>query len=222
MLRNWNFSNLVSNSAISQINRQKSARNLTVISIDLKNKAGVFLDPKKDTRNSCSLERCDCKDFNFAGDSPRKKFKPCMHIYRLAAEMGLLELKYDDARAREAKVVQQKQAETARLQGLPRDADKWGGWNAAIHESGIQKNRQFRAYLIQEEGTESVCRQEDAWVIHDHEVTLSECECEDFLDRQLPCKHIYAVALACGLELPLTETDVANAKSRGRDYVFKF
>lgn len=222
MLQDWNFSDPVLNSTISQINRQKSARNLIIISLDRQNKAGVFIDPKKDARNSCTLARCDCKDFSFAGAIPRKTFKPCMHIYRLAAELRLLELKYDDARAREAKVVRQKQAETARLQGLPRDAGQWGGWNAAIHESGIQKNRQYRAYLIAEEEHSIVHKQRNTWIIHDYAVTLSECEREDFLERRLPCKHIYAVALVYDIELPLTDSEVADAKVHGVDNVFKF
>jgi hypothetical protein len=67
-------------------------------------------------------------------------------IYRLAIELGLLDAKYEDARATEAKVVQQKRSETARLQGLAADPSQWGGWSSTIHQSGIQKNRQYRAY----------------------------------------------------------------------------
>ena len=69
---------------------------------------GVFLDPKKETRNTASLTRCDCKDFNFSGNSPRKCFKPCMHIYRLAMELGLLEMKYEDSKAKDSEYLSKK------------------------------------------------------------------------------------------------------------------
>ena len=91
MLGAWDFKDPLINSTTPQINRQKSARNLTVIMIDKPNTTGVFWDAKKGTRTTATLAKCDCKDFNFSGNASRKTFKPCMHIYRLAMELGLLE-----------------------------------------------------------------------------------------------------------------------------------
>lgn len=112
MLKNWDFKDPELNSTTPQINRQKSARNLTVISIDMHNAIGVFFDAKKGTKNTATLNSCDCIDFNFSGRSPRKTFKPCMHIYCLAIELGLLEMKYEDGRSKVAKIAEQKQSDT--------------------------------------------------------------------------------------------------------------
>src|SRR5512139_2119883 len=96
MLQDWDFADDPANSATALINRQKSARNLDILELDLETGMGIFYDPKRDVRSSCTLKCCDCHDFNFSGNSPRKTFKPCMHIYRLAIELGLIKEKYLD------------------------------------------------------------------------------------------------------------------------------
>ena len=46
MLENWDFTDPVAKSTIPQINRQESARNLIVISIDRQNCTGLLFDVK--------------------------------------------------------------------------------------------------------------------------------------------------------------------------------
>ncbi len=79
-----------------------------------------------------------------------------MHIYRLAIELGLVDVIYLDWRARAAWAGPLAELETKRLQRLPRDPSQWGGWAAEVHESGIQQNRQYRAYSIVREEQHSV------------------------------------------------------------------
>jgi len=222
MLGTWDFEDPLINSTTPQINRQKSARNLTIITIDMQNATGAFWDVKKGTGNNATLARCDCKDFNFSGNAPRKTFKPCMHIYRLAMELGLLEAKYEDHRAKEAIIVQQKQAETERLQALKPDLGFWGGWDRLVHEAGIQKNRQYRGYFIMHDEADEVKKVGNGWLIHEYYVTLEACECLDFITRLLPCKHIYAVALMCGITLPLTQEEFVATKNKGLGNVFSY
>ena len=100
MLTNWNFQDEEANSTTQQINRQKSARNLEILQFDPSEPRAVFFDPKRNNRQIATLTQCDCNDFNLSGTSPRKTFKPCMHIYRLAIELGLIEAKYLDHQAR--------------------------------------------------------------------------------------------------------------------------
>ena len=100
MLGNWNFEDEAANSTLQQVNRQKSARNLEILQFDPSEPCAVFLDAKHATKHTATLAHCDCADFNMAGASPRKVFKPCMHIYRLAMELGLIEAKYLDHAAR--------------------------------------------------------------------------------------------------------------------------
>lgn len=73
MLKNWEFNDEKLNSGILQINRQKSALGLDVISIDEQNKTGEFLD-KRNGNIKTSLTECECNGFNFSGKSKRKTF----------------------------------------------------------------------------------------------------------------------------------------------------
>ena len=94
MLIEWDFSDEAANSTTQQINRQKSARNLGVREFDHSVPSAVFHDAGRKQTHRATLLTCDCRDFNFAGSSPRKSFRPCMHIYRLAIELGLIEAKH--------------------------------------------------------------------------------------------------------------------------------
>ena len=222
MLTNWDFQDEASNSATQQINRQKSARNLKVQSIDPSAPSAVFFDPGRRETHAATLAQCDCSDFNFAGSSPRKTFKPCMHIYRLAIELGLVQTIYLDARARAAWAGPLAELETQRLQRLSRDSTQWGGWAAEIHDSGIQHNRQYRAYSIVRDEPDSVQQTSDGWTIHGYAARLDSCSCMDFLARQLPCKHIYAAALSAGVSLPFDYDSFEAAKNSGITLVFEF
>jgi len=222
MLTNWNFQDGTANSTTQQINRQKSARNLEILQFDPSEPRAVFFDPKRNNRQTATLTHCDCNDFNLAGSSPRKTFKPCMHIYRLAIELGLIEAKYLDHRARFALAGTLSREETQRLQRLAPDPRQWGNWALEIHASGVQRNRQYRAHLIYHDEDEAVHETTGGWRIHDYSVTLDHCECPDFLDRKLPCKHIYAAALASRISLAFTDADYEAAKSQGLEIVFEF
>ncbi|MEY2410626.1 MAG: hypothetical protein QOF48_3296 [Verrucomicrobiota bacterium] len=222
MLTQWSFQDDKANSTTPQINRQKSSRNLEVIQFDRSEPRGVFADPRNNIKHTATLTRCDCADFNFAGEHPRKVFKPCMHIYRLAIELGLLEAKYFDYRARFRMAGILSREETARLQKLPPDVAQWGNWNAEVHASGIQRNRQYRAYAIVNEEDNAISIVDKVWRIHGYKVRLDLCECMDFCDRRLPCKHIYAVALASELALRFGRNDYDAARKQGIEIVFEF
>jgi SWIM zinc finger len=222
MLTNWNFKDEAANSATQQINRQKSAQNLQVIQFDPSEPRAVFFDPKRGVRHTATLTECDCSDFNLAGTNPRKTFKPCMHIYRVAIELGLLEAKYLDHQARFALAAAMAREETQRLQQLPPDATQWGGWEPEVHRPGIQRNRQYRAYSITGAVQDTVQQSGGSWIIHGYSTTLDRCDCMDFLDRKLPCKHIYAAALAFKIRLPFSEVEYETARSQGLEIIFEF
>ena len=215
MLTNWNFKDEAANSTTQQINRQKSARNLDVLQFDPSEPRAVFFDPKRGARHTATLNECDCSDFNLAGTNPRKSFKPCMHIYRLAIELGLIEAKYLDHRARFAAVGVLAQQETDRLQRLPRDLAQWGGWPCEVHTSGIQRNRRYRGYSTIRDEQAAICQAAAGWTIHGYSVALGGCGCPDFLERRLPCKHIYAAALASQIALPFSDAEYRGSKEAG-------
>jgi hypothetical protein len=222
MLKNWNFTDEAANSSTQQVNRQKSARNLEVLQFDPSEPCAVLFDHKRNERHTATLTECDCNDFNRAGSSPRKDFKPCMHIYRLAIELGIIEAKYLDHRARFALAGTLSRVETERLQRLASDPNQWGGWPFDVHRSGIQRNRQYRAYAMVHSEKDAIHSVEGGWNIHGYGVTLEACECMDFVDRRLPCKHIYAAALASNIALPFSYSEYVSAKSQGIEIVFEF
>ncbi len=215
MLTHWDFTDAAANSTSQQINRQKSARNLVVRELDRSTPRGVFYDRHRKETHIATLSTCDCHDFNFAGDGHWRTFRPCMHIYRLAIELGLVDVIYLDWRARAAWAGPLAELETKRLQRLPRDPSQWGGWAAEVHESGIQQNRQYRAYSIVREEQHSVLQTPDGYLVHDYAVDLSRCTCADFSERRLPCKHVYAVALTFGISLPFDYDSYQKAHSEG-------
>ena len=221
-LLNWDFKDEALNSTTQQINRQKSARHLEILQFDASEPLAVFYDHKRKRGNLATLTHCDCTDFN-----RRKNVKPCMHIYRVGIEVGLIEPKYFGWQAQFVLAAKHSREETERLQKLPSDPSRWGGWAAEVHESGIQRNRQYRAYLIRdcEIGAvyETALHEKPcAWRIHGYNLTLDRCDCPDFWKRKLPCKHIYAAALASQLKLPLTQQDYQTARDQGLEMVFQF
>ena len=131
-------------------------------------------------------------------------------------------LVYLDHRARFALVGTLSREETQRLQELAPDSTQWGSWALEIHASGVQRNRQYRAYSIIHDEHEAMHKIESAWSIHGYSVTLAACECMDFFDRRLPCKHIYAAALASEIILPLTQAEYEAARNQGIEIIFEF
>lgn len=226
MLEQWDFADEAVNSTAGLINRQKSAGNLIVLALDEEGRTGVFLDREKKLQSTASLSACACRDFSFVGKVSRKIFQPCKHIYRLAMELGLIEPRYLDHEAREALRVrglgERKRIEDDRLLSLGRDATQWGGWPTQVHRSGLQLNRQYRAYFIIEDEADLVRREGTGWRVREYVVTLDACECNDFGDRRLPCKHIYAAALQGGCALPLSRAEYLSARRQGLEIVFAF
>lgn len=219
-LINWSYQDETLNSTFQQINRQKSARHLEILQFDSSEPRAVFYDHKRKRTNMATLAICDCNDFN-----RQKNVKPCMHIYRVAIEVGLLDPKYFGWQAQFVIAAKLSREETERLQKSPLDFSQWGGWATQIHESGIQKNRQYRAYFISEhEVVQETSFHQAAcgWQIHGYSVSLDSCDCADFSKRKLPCKHIYAAALASKIFLPLSKTEFETARQQGLEMVFQF
>jgi hypothetical protein len=204
----WDFQDEAANSTTPQINRQKSARNLVIIEFDPSVPRAVFFDPRRDNTHGATLSQCDCYDF-----TGLKAPKPCMHIYRVAIELGLIEAKYLDRHALSSLTAALYGDEAQRLQRLPADPKKWGNWASEIHAFGIQRNRQYRGYSIHHV-ERSVVEIVNGWLIHEYTVTLEHCECADFSERRLPCKHIYAAALASNISLPFMHTAFDAARNQ--------
>jgi len=225
-LESWDFADDALNGTTSLTNRQKSAAHLAVAALDRTARTASFLDVEHQTKSQTSLQSCDCRDFLFVGRTPRKKLQPCMHIYRLAMELGLMEPHYLDHTGRQAvhrgNIGQLKQTEDVRLRDLGRDPKAWGGWPAAVHQSGLQRNRQYRAYFLVDDERSSMLQKDSGWRVRDYLTALDDCSCPDFGERQLPCKHIYAIAILERLAIALSWGEYEVARQRGQPIVFEF
>ena len=131
-----------------------------------------------------------------------------MHIYRLAIELGILGAKYMDNLDRFALSATLSSHETQRLQRLDRDPNQWGCWALDVHTSGVQRGRQYRAYRVYHE--EHGEPRTTGGIYCDFGATLDHCHCEDFLNRKLPCMHIYALALVSKLSVPFADFEAAR------------
>lgn len=52
--------------------------------------------------------------------------------------------------------------------------------------------------------------------IEPYKATLKECRCTDFMRRQLPCKHMYALALEMGI---IEESDIKRSKTAAKQEI---
>lgn len=126
-LEAWDFTDIAKNSTTQLINRQKSALNVEIRNIDASNRSGIFFDLNNGTVQT-SLDECECFDFNYIGSSPRKKFQPCKHIYRLAIELGFLEARHIASKSRLSSLSpeERRKEEVDKLRSLPKDGEQWG------------------------------------------------------------------------------------------------
>jgi predicted nucleic acid-binding Zn finger protein len=202
-LENWDFRDPVLNAAFQLINRQKSALNCGIISLDRDTKEAVF-HGQNGPAVKTSLTNCSCSDFNFIGTGQRKKFSPCIHIYRLAMELGLMQAKYFK---NIQKTWQERTTdELAKIHEMERDPAQWGSWSKEVHKKSGQKERQHRAYEIFE-WKDFEIEDNGTIKISGYPVILESCACADFEERKAPCKHIYCLALIKGYHLQVMLED---------------
>jgi hypothetical protein len=207
ILNNWDFSNIVLNSEGALVSRQKSALKLEVVDINKEMKTGMFFDNERNII-PVSLGKCECKDFLYIGRGKRKKLTPCKHIYRLAMELGVFNVKHHDSIMKMIEYYLDNESHgiyyASYMRKIGRDYTPWGGWDNRVHVSQDQKIRQARAYEMFDEGSHEVSK---------YTTALEKCTCPDFQARELPCKHIYFLALQSKIVLHVSSDDmVINRK----------
>lgn len=216
-LEYWDFSDKAINSKLQQINRQKSALNLKIIDLDRANKRASFHGDFGPV--TATLADCTCEDFNYIGGYPRKKFFPCMHIYRLALELGIMTEIYVGEKTRRARMTddERKADDLLKLQNIAREHHEWGAWSPKLHKAWQQTQRQGSAYEIATDEDQLIDVKAKTGTINGYQVSLSECTCADFKARRLPCKHIYCLALLLKIQLLFTHEDFLRQKQSFRD-----
>lgn len=131
-----------------------------------------------------TLSQCDCYDF-------QRRHLPCKHIYRLAIELGIIELINRPA---------------TRAPGTGYTADELG----AIREMEDpdthpeQIKRMESARKIKADKIELHREQRSAIFAGSGKTpyitTEKDCTCRDYVLRKLPCKHIYRLRMELGGE----------------------
>lgn len=79
----------------------------------------------------------------------------------------------------------------------------WPEWDNSIHETDPQVSRQGRSmtypFSFEVDESTKTARFSSTSVLPYYDTTLSDCTCFDFLERHLPCKHIYRLASELGI-----------------------
>jgi len=167
-----------------QLKRQKYARNnnrLTVISLNKKLQNGVFQGTSW-TKYKTSMESCTCEDF-------LQRKLPCKHIYRLAYELGIMEVPVTKRGG-------------YRIPKADKEKKTPVPWDQVDHNDPEQIKRQKSA-LSKKLTPISIDEELKTGMFEgsskDYFVTMEKCECVDFSMRKLPCKHIYRLAHELGI-----------------------
>lgn len=117
-----------------------------------------------------SLKECTCYDF-------QGRHLPCKHIYRLAVELGIIEIINRNSIA----------LGKERLEEIKNSGD--------IDSMPEQLDRQKRAGEKKCSPASIDYRNKTAVFVGSgkkpYETTIDSCTCRDFILRRLPCKHIY-------------------------------
>ncbi len=163
----------------AQIKRQGKAMNYPFyFEIDKKNKTAQFSSTSELPYYDTSLTSCNCWDFE-------TRHLPCKHIYRLAVELGIIEI----------------------INRKP------GGYNedvlAEIYASEDMDNhpeqlKRIKSAQSAKTTPSSIDREKRTGIFpgsgkKPYETTLQSCTCRDFFVRGLPCKHIYRLKIELGL-----------------------
>jgi hypothetical protein len=200
----WDYSDPELNGTTPRINRQKSARHIEIQEIDREAKRGITLDPDGVTHVT-STQACDCVDFM----RQKTTFQPCKHMYRLAAELGLLELAHKDRKEadKEQRAVDRefrkrfppgksdRQIREEWLRQLRTNLPDWDSWDPCIHDDLDQIKRASSAAELVKSGIPITKSAFAGFRVGDYYTSYTNCDCPDFRSRGLPCKHMYAIRM---------------------------
>jgi|GEM_PF-6001916 len=199
LLQEWQDWDVSIHEQPEQIERQGRSMRYPFVLFDLDfNKKNVKFSSSSDLPYyQTTLHDCTCYDFE-------KRRLPCKHIYRLAVELGIVEIVKRPKAAGEKGRKTRQTEEVANILQLE---------NIHIHPEQIAR---------QKRGLESTCkpisidREAQTGVFSGsgkkpYETTLGSCTCRDYFLRRLPCKHIYRLMHELGLIF-----DLRNEAEKGR------
>ena len=208
---NWDYGNVVIHVGSELDNRLKFASTLSVTYFDRELQQGSFYSLKTGVERFATLRECHCRDLAQRRKSPI----PCMHMLRLAMELGRMPwfVRSRLVSSIDGGLFVVKYIDEVKLREIPPDRSSWGNWSPDIHRSRTQQTRQLRGYDYWVPGNIGRANPISAslWIVAGsfdvnkrYTVSLTFCSCPDYEKRELPCKHIYAVAIGMGCRLPIS------------------
>lgn len=97
--------------------------------------------------------------------------------------------------------------------GRCRILQDWPEWDKSIHSDAAQIERQGKAmtypFTFKVDKEAKMARFSSTSVLPYYDTSLSQCDCLDFQNRHLPCKHMYRLAVELGV------IEIFNRKSGG-------
>lgn len=174
-IKTWNEWDNSVHAEQSQIDRQGRAMTYPFdFDIDYEHLTARFSSTSELPYYDTSLSRCTCYDFS-------SRHLPCKHIYRLAVELGVIEIVkrpaggYDKTEIKEIKDSKDIDANPEQIKRIERAKEN--------KCAPIKIDFESRTALFQGSGKSP------------YETTESSCTCRDFFIRRLPCKHIYRLRM---------------------------
>lgn len=163
----------------AQISRQGKAMTYPFsFKIDPETKTARFSSTSDLPYYDTSLSHCDCHDFGNRG-------LPCKHIYRLAVELGLIEIFNRKSGGYTKAIHQEKLAIIKASDDIDSHPDQIKRMEKAKEAkmAPLSIDRENQTALFAGSGKKP------------YETTLNSCTCRDYFVRRLPCKHIYRLRM---------------------------
>lgn len=172
-LNDWNDWDYSIHEDEKQIERQ--GRSMTypfTFEIDKENKTGKFSSTTDLPYYETSLNSCTCQDFI-------ERNKPCKHIYRLAIELGLIEI----IKRKSGGYDKKKLDEIKKSDDIDSQPDQIKRQKSALKCKIIEIDKEIKTAIFKGSGKEP------------YKTSLDACTCRDFSVRNLPCKHMYRLRM---------------------------
>lgn len=169
ILKDWNNWDSEIHTDESQIARQGRAMTYDFgYEVNEKTETAIFSSTSDLPYYTTSLSKCNCYDF-------QKRGLPCKHIYRLAVELGYIEIikrpAFDKDKLSEIKESSDIDNHPDQIKRQASAMDKKCTPISIDHENGVG--------IFSGSGKTP------------YTTTVDTCTCRDFFVRKLPCKHIY-------------------------------
>lgn len=162
-----------------QISRQGKAMSYPfTFRVDRKKKTARFSSSSDLPYYETSLCSCTCHDFVTRG-------LPCKHIYRLAVELGIIEI----IRRSPGGIDKDKIAEVRASSNIDEHPEQQKRIEKAIGDKCRPISIDFQNQTAFFGGSGK----------RPYETTVDTCTCRDYYVRRLPCKHIYRLRMELGM-----------------------